>query len=362
MSNKDQAIQRLKTYQEEINSAMQAYFESDDACFCLDVALHGVDAFKKLREFSERPGKRVRGALTMLAYEGLGGTNKETALQAAVAVELIQNYLLIVDDVMDRSPTRRGSKTVHEQYIDSLSNEHSTEDAAHLGNMLGINVGLLGQHLASDILSRLDEDPKHVLHASSLFHRNIAATCYGQIEDLFNDAAEAESVKEADISRVHQLKNSYYTYINPLQVGAALAGNDQSTLDVMYTFGIPAGIAFQLRDDIIGLFGTEEATGKSVLDDLKEGKMTLLINYALSNGTEEQLEVIRNALGNESVTTQQHEAVKQIVIDTGALKYTEDKALEYAQASQEVLADQQWPQEMKDFLSGLVDYTIERNK
>lgn len=360
MSDKEAAILKLKELQTEINQHMEEFFESADAKLCIAMTSHGEDALDKLRTYSALPGKRVRGALAIIGYEMYGGTSRKSALDLAVAIELIQNYLLIIDDVMDRSPTRRGADTIHMQYQCEMRDDHDHSDAQHLGNMLAINIGLIAQHLASDILARLDEEPRNVLSAVSLFHRNIAATCYGQIEDLYNDALK--KVDEEAIRRVQTLKNSYYTFINPLQVGAALAGKNGTELKQIYDFGIPAGIAFQIRDDIIGLFGEEEDTGKSSMDDLKEGKMTLLMYHALTKGTDQQVAEVQSALGNLDVTEAQHQRVNQIVKDTGGLEHAMDAAREHAEIARDVIAGSEWPDDAKSFISGLMDYIIERDR
>lgn len=360
MSDKDFALSRLKQLQQEINDYMVEYFESKEALLAVDLTDHGKLAFERLREFTTRPGKRVRGALAIVAYEMFGGKNHKTAMELAIAIELIQNYLLIVDDVMDRSVTRRGGSTIHTAYTKEFENSHQHEDAVHLGNMLGVNVGLIAQHMASDIMARLDEKPENVIATMSIFHQNVAATGYGQIEDLFGDALKV--VNEESIETVQRLKSSYYTFVNPLQSGARLAGADETTLEELKNFGIPAGIAFQLQDDVIGLFGDEKSSGKSSIEDLKEGKITLLIHEALTKGSEEQVKEVKQALGNENVTEKQHQRVKEIVESVGGLKYSQEKAQANVDAAREIIQNSNWPEDGKRFIDGLIDYVIERDR
>ncbi len=358
MADKDYAIKQLKSLQAEINQRMVGYFCYKEVLLNVDLTKHGEEAFERLREVTERPGKRIRGALAIVGYEMFGGKNHQTALDVAVAMELIQNYLLIVDDVMDRSLTRRGGDTIHVQYTRDLKDKKH-KDAVHLGNMFAVNIGILAQHMASDILARLDEDANRILKATSLFHQNIAATGYGQIEDLYCDALQI--IDEDAITTVELLKSSYYTFINPLQVGAALAGATDEDLAEMKDFGIPAGIAFQVQDDIIGLFGDAKATGKSAMDDLKEGKITLLVHQVMEHGSNDQIEELKQALGNENVSEAQHARVKEIVEDVGGLDYARTKAQERADEALAVVEGSDWPDDAKRFIAGLLEYIIKRD-
>lgn len=359
MTDTDIAIAKLKEFQSDINDHMKRYFETAAPDLGADFTGNGQEAFNKIKVFSMLPGKRIRGTMAMVGYHVAGGTNRQAALDLAVAVELIQNYLLIVDDVMDRSLTRRGATTVHEAYINELQDDHSHVEALHIGNMLGVNVGLLAQHMASELVGRLDEEPQNVLKVVSLLHKNVAVTCYGQLEDLLNNVSR--TIDEEAILTAMRLKSSYYTFINPLQLGAVLAGVEGDLIEEMYQFGLLAGVAFQIQDDIIGLFGDEKNTGKSVTDDLEEGKITLLINHALQNGSSDDVAAIRSVLGSESITVAQHQKIKDIVTATGSLEYSQHKAKEFAAQARSVLQASSWPKDDVQFIDGLMHYVIERN-
>ncbi|HSX24165.1 MAG TPA: polyprenyl synthetase family protein [Candidatus Saccharimonadales bacterium] len=347
-------LETLAVFQKDINRAMEAYFEANGSH---EMAPHSLQAYKFLREFSSRPGKRIRGALAMVAYKMFDGPDHRTALNLAIAVELIQNYLLIIDDVMDRSEKRRGAPTIHEEYLKVLPKNFAGPEARHLSNMLGVSVGVIAQHMASELLASQDAPPANLRQMQMLFHKNILATCYGQVEDLFNNAMQ--DAAEDAIIRTYILKNSYYTFINPLQCGAALAGADDKTLALISRFGIHAGVAFQLQDDIIGMFGDEKQTGKSAMDDLREGKMTVLIHHGLANGDKEQVANIRAALGNSGLTAEQHDRVRATLKAIGSYGYVADMAKhEVAEALRILGAFKSRPG--YEFLRGLLDYIIER--
>lgn len=353
------ADQTLADLRDEIDTRLADYFASAEN-FDVPLSDHGRQAFELLAEFSQRPGKRLRGALAMLSYHMFGGTNRQVALDLALAVELIQAYLLIVDDIMDRSLSRRGRPTVHRLYLDLLPKTGGTQqDHEHLSNMLALNVGLIAQHAASRILADVPEEASRVVKAHSLFHANIAVTGFGQIDDLFNDMTSQAS--EEAIRHTYQLKSSYYTFINPLQTGAALAGASDADQAACHAFGLHAGLAFQLQDDIIGMFGDEKATGKSPLDDLREGKLTLLMEYALKHAQEDEVRQLRDALGNTTLSVEQHQAVQAIVRDTGSLQYVQDMAAtETAKAVEVLRAQASWNASHVELLEQLLLQLTER--
>lgn len=351
----------LGTLKGEIDSAMEAYLESLPAQLGIGISQNGKLALDKMHEFALRPGKRIRGALAVVGYQMFGGLSPRVGLDLAVAVELIQNYLLVVDDVMDRSLQRRGGDTVQVQYYNILQQDFPSEGYGHLGDMLAINVGLITQHLAARHLSEIDAPAEHLVRAQQLFQTNIAATGFGQLDDLMNEAGQALDLE--DTRRMYILKSSYYTFINPLQLGAVLAGAGEDELKPISDFGRQAGLAFQLRDDFIGMFGDEKVSGKSVMDDLREGKMTLLMRHALAHADTEQRHTLESALGNENVTREQHETVKQLLEELGSREYVKQEAYEAAEAARKILRSKQgaWSAKASEFLEELLDYIVSRD-
>jgi geranylgeranyl diphosphate synthase, type I len=276
-------------------------------------------------------------------------------------VELAQDYLLIVDDVMDRSDTRRGRATVHRQYYEMLKGDGVSADAEHIGDMLGISVGLIAQHLSSRVLSELKDDEKRVVRAQQLFQTNIAITAFGQMDDLVNQAHERFTL--AATRRMYMLKSGYYTFVNPLQLGAVMAGVEDDSLDVLREFGEYAGLAFQLQDDLLGMFGDEAVTGKSSMDDMHEGKMTLLVRHALTHADAKQLQQLRAVYGDTHATRQQHARVCTILTDIGSRDYVVKEAQQSARTALDILAAQElWDTEGKRCLSDLLNYTINRGE
>jgi geranylgeranyl diphosphate synthase type I len=225
--------------------------------------------------------------------------------------------------------------------------------------MLAVNVGLLAQHLAARLLSGIDEPPEHVLKAGHVSQANLIATGLGQMDDLLNQAGRSAALE--DIRRMYMLKSSYYTFVNPLQTGAALAGVSEDELRPLKEFGLHAGVAFQLQDDIIGMFGDARQTGKSSLDDLREGKLTMLMQHALEHADPKELQIIRRGLGNERVTVEQHQDIQKLLEHLGSRAYVRKEAQKEVAAALGVLrAQPSWQPGAAAFLTDLLQYTVGR--
>lgn len=352
--------EQLGSYRDVINEALQQFFATLPKTFDFELSEQSRDALQKIEEYSLRPGKRIRGALACFAYDYASGEKSgKKGIQAAVALELVQNYLLIVDDVMDRSTMRRGKPTVHELY---LAEQTVLPKDTHLANMLAINAGLITQHLVNLALTQIDESPDRIQQAVWLLHKNITATGFGQIDDACQQVGLPFT--EQDILRKYTLKSGYYTFVCPLQVGLVLGGkNDPSILQEVTDFGLAAGIGFQLQDDLLGVFAETENTGKPNTDDLEEGKYTLLIQHALTHTADSDKEFLMGVLGKQNISASELAKTQEILRKCGSEAYTREKAREYAeQAKQHIAESTFWDQKSKRLLTDIVDYTVDRKR
>jgi len=158
-------------------------------------------------------------------------------------------------------------------------------------------------------------------------------------------------------------KTAIYTYENPLHIGAILAGTNKDKLELLSKYALPGGIAFQLQDDILGLFGTPEETGKPNFSDLRQGKMSLLILKALEEASIDQKRVIAKAWGNDKVSKNQAEAVRKIVVETGSLDYSRRIAIKWARKAQLAIPEmvkRGWNKNSINYLDGIAQYMVER--
>lgn len=355
MANGD--LTRLWVYRGLIDDALVAFFGTAAQRFEVELSDHSRQALKHLREYTLRPGKRIRGSLAALSYDTAAGRSQAVqGLQLGVVLELLQSYLLIIDDVMDQSSLRRGKPTVHKLY------ESSTGEfgGAHEAEMLAINIGCLAQHLANLQLAEIDVPAEQFRQTTELLHRNIGVTGLGQLDDLHQ--RPGREISEAEVLEKYRHKSSYYTFVNPLQVGLALAGKaDEASLKAAEAFGVPAGVAFQLHDDYLGIFGDEAKLGKQTLDDLREGKFTLLVQYALQQADDLAREELLGMLGNPAASLEDLHRMQAILAATGAQKYCLQQMKMHAEIAKKALQTAPVGDEnLSQILADLVDYAVTR--
>ncbi|MFH0978847.1 MAG: polyprenyl synthetase family protein [Candidatus Woesearchaeota archaeon] len=316
------------------------------------ISPEAYEAFQILKEFNLRGGKRIRPMLTISSYRGFGGKNKEIT-RAALAVELMESFLLIHDDIMDKDAMRRGGPTVHKIY------ETKFKGAEHYGNSLAIVVGDIASALGSEAIAETGFDARRRIEAIEKFNKVIINTCFGQILDLKSEMCYP---KERDIVQIHTLKTAIYTIEGPLHIGAILAGASREQLRQLTRFAIPLGKAFQLKDDILGVFGSAKRIGKPVGSDIRQGKRTLLILKAMEKGNEEDRKLLKRCLGKKSLSSREINKVRIILRSTGSLQYSEQLVKENISLAKSALNEIRMEKESKEFLKGIADYVMERDK
>jgi geranylgeranyl diphosphate synthase type I len=264
-------------------------------------------------------GKRLRPAFVYWGHRATGAAHDDGVLAAAAAVELLHTFALVHDDVMDRSDRRRGHPTAHV----ALSQRHGDEDLDGDGAWFGLS----GAVLAGDLTfvwadQMLDEAPlpaEALVRARRVFTRLRTEVVGGQYLDL--RLAHEPDATERAARTVALLKSARYTVTRPLQLGAALApdGADPATAEALVRYGDAVGLAFQMRDDVLGLFGDPAVTGKSCLDDLREGKRTLLVLRALALAEPDDRRLLAEALGDPALDPERAGRCCAIVAGSGAL-------------------------------------------
>jgi geranylgeranyl diphosphate synthase, type I len=226
-------------------------------------AVHLAEA---VRSLTMRGGKRVRAVLVAVAYEALGGEGGAARIVPALAaVELLQTYLLIHDDWMDEDEVRRGGPTVHAMLRERFGSARAGETAAILAGDWAC--GLAQAALAATFVPQA-----RVVAAMAELARIQTTVVMGQLLDM-----RAQAGDRAAVERVHDLKTGSYTVRGPLALGAILAGANDDARARLDEFARPLGVAFQLRDDLLGTFGDARATGKPSGRDLRQGKRTALV-------------------------------------------------------------------------------------
>lgn len=323
------------------------------------ISLFNKATLLELKRITLSGGKRFRASLVYYSYLLLRGRNEKAIIDVSIFIELVHTYLLIHDDIIDQSETRRSSRTVHSSASSFHKRHLKKKNASHFGNSIAICLGDLLSHMGTKLLAEAKFKPENRIRALTALNEHIIQVVYGEIHDVVLEYLE--DATEEDILNMLNWKTAKYTFEIPLHVGAILAGGTDKDLKILTEYSVSAGVAFQIQDDILGLFGDEKKLGEPVDSDLKEGKKTLLIHKALEKGTKKEQKVINSALGNSRLTKKQLKEVREIVVKTGSLKYSQDLAKKLAgKAKKSLKKGKGWKKEPKEFLEGVVDYMVER--
>ncbi len=278
-------------------------------------------------------GKRIRGSLVLAGYEMAGGLDKKLAYAYAQAVEMMHAYILMIDDIQDRSATRRGRPTAHVGLQDWHVKSQLLKDSGHFGISVALNSALSGAHLAQSVmLDAMDPKSPEAIKAASLINQTMLDTAIGQTGDILNEVDPNVSLQ--DVMDVIDRKTAIYTFTTPLKVGLYLAGVSSSQAEVVDAYCRNLGRAFQLGDDILGIFGDSKQTGKPSGDDIREGKITLLTYLALQADNSDNL---RKILSQQNPTAKDIDQARKIIISTGALTKVKKDVGNYIDAAQKDL-------------------------
>ncbi|HEY8998924.1 MAG TPA: polyprenyl synthetase family protein [Candidatus Saccharimonadales bacterium] len=309
-----------------------------------------------------RGGKRTRGNLAVLGYAMLGGADKHVASVAAGAVEGLHAGLLVIDDVEDSSLTRRGGPTAHVMIEQDLKDQGAQGDTTLKARDLATGVGLYVQNKAQTMITDLDEVPAEWrLRTIKAVNREMMLTGVGQLMDVFSTTALP--LTREQIEKVALYKTAYYSFLMPLEAGALLAGAEPTDLGVLEDYSLPAGKAFQLHDDVMGVYGDEVKMGKSPKSDIIEGKQTLLIDYAMEAATPAERAMLTRALGNGELSDTDFAVCQEIIERTGARARVSSEAQSLAQQAQDALANapESWAAERVQQLHSLATFITARS-
>lgn len=316
-------------------------------------------------DIATRQSKNLRGSLVYYFHKLNNGFFEKESLQMASVIEFIHAYLLVVDDFMDKSFTRRHGLTAHERVKEHIiKSGYKQKDIEHVSNSVAVNIGLIANHVAFKILADINIDPLYKIKIFKSINSELITTGVGQLTDMLNEVKPA--VTEKDIIEMLSWKTGAYTFENPIHTGMLLAGvSDDKEFDEISLYAIPAGIAFQIQDDVLGIFGESSSTGKSNLDDLLEGKITILVQHARSKVSSDQLTLLNKVLGNKQASIEDQDNVKQLFIDLGSLDYSISVAQKYKDIALDNLQKakkDEWNKDSYEYIYGLTEYIVNREK
>lgn len=312
-------------------------------------------------------GKRVRGVLVKLGYElAEGHLRGETKLspgahlggeiiRIGAALEILHASILAHDDIIDKSILRRGQKTLYQ----ALGGDH-------YGISQAIGLADIGFFMCMKIISQANFYDQEKNQAIMVVSDMMMDTGLGEVLDVevphLSGQGTGYSGQEEDVLAIHRLKTAQYTISGPLQIGATLAGAQEQLLGKLAEFGENLGIAFQIQDDILGVFGDEKELGKSASSDIEEGKNTLLITEALKRANAVQKQILERFYGHGQVGDRGLEEVRKVFLETGALDYSRQMGVKYVNQAKSVVPKITEDPKMIRLLTEMADFLVERSK
>jgi len=272
-------------------------------------------------------GKRLRPAFAYWGYRAAGGIDSDALLKACTSLELLQACALIHDDVMDASDTRRGQPAVHKQFEATHIANSWSGSAKLFGEGSAILVGDLALSWADEMLLTSGLEAEQINRAKSIYDIMRTELMSGQYLDLLEQVRGNITQERAET--VIRYKSAKYTIERPLHMGATIAGASADFMNVLSRYGLALGEAFQLRDDLLGVFGDAEITGKPAGDDLREGKQTMLIAHAYATATSAEKKFIDEHLGSADIAAVTISELQKLLISCGAQEFIETRIAHY---------------------------------
>ncbi|MCX5713782.1 MAG: polyprenyl synthetase family protein [Candidatus Omnitrophica bacterium] len=304
----------IEVIKSRIEKELKNYVRNLDKSFSLKKI--SPPLFTHIKEFFLRKGKRVRPTLCVIGYLGYAKKSKFGLYATALSLEFLHDFMLVHDDIIDKSDTRRGKLSMH-----VLLNRHisGNKNLKFDGQDLAIVIGDVMFALAMDAFLSIREEPTRKEKALRKLIEAAAYTGSGEFLELLTGIKNIDKLSKKDIYKIYDLKTARYTFSYPLAIGALLAGANDKEINKLLEYGLYLGRAFQIQDDILGMFSNERDIGKSTLTDLREAKKTLLILYAYKNSSVINRLRIKKILSRNNAGEKDLRLMRQIITYSGAL-------------------------------------------
>ena len=305
-------------------------------------------------------GKRMRPYLIVLAYEMYGGRQYADIVPVAAAAELLHLSLLVHDDITDKDTIRYGTDNITGIYQKRYSKRGAgPEDSRHYAESAALLAGDLLLSAAHGMLLECGLPAEQRLQAHRLITRAVFEVAAGQLLDM---EAGMNRMSDTDAFKVARLKTASYSFVSPMRCGATLAGADDHELAKLEALGNVLGLAFQLSDDLLGVFGDESVTGKSSLTDLQEGKHTYMMQLAFDLATAAQRRELEQLVGKHDLDAAQAGVIRQIIIDCGAKAKIEHALAEQRQQAEQHISQLAVAEPARGRLLELVAFVTRRDR
>ncbi|MDQ6753880.1 MAG: polyprenyl synthetase family protein [Actinomycetota bacterium] len=282
-------------------------------------------------------GKRLRALMCYWGWRGAGGgADSPQVVAAGAALELFQAAALIHDDIIDRSDIRRGGPSVHRQFSQLHQRHRWALDAERFGHAAAILTGDLCLSFSEEVFAGIGASAAAGTRAREVFDLMRVEVMAGQYLDILEEVAGPSRPADGAVERAQSIiryKSAKYSTEHPLILGGALAGGSGKLLTSYSDFALPLGEAFQLRDDVLGVFGDPATTGKPAGDDLREGKRTVLVGLTLAKATPADARFVDERLGIQDLGDDEIGRIRRIMTDSGALAASESLIEDYSRAA-----------------------------
>lgn len=343
--------QIISDYQKKINQELEKFFNRKIKEIKEQEA---KNTLRLLKEFSLRSAKRLRAILVNYGYFLAGGKDRKAILETSIFIELIHNFLLIHDDIIDQDELRRGKPSLHYQYqkLPYLKKEKSQNFGQSMAMVAGDLINVLGY----EILTNSKFPTNFKIQALEKLNQVIIKTCQGQMLEMLlkQKLINNGKITEGEIFKIYQSKTAHYSFVGPLQIGASLAGANREFLEKLKNYALPLGMAFQIEDDLTEVFSSEKEIGKPLCSDIREGQPNLLIVKTLAK--KDQREIFKKYLGKTKINKKEIRKIREIIKKAGVLEYCQKKVEKLVSQAKITLNLKIFPKKEKQFLLDLADY------
>lgn len=342
---------KLKEFEVELKKINKTFIEKDNPIV--------IDAINKFINMNG-DGKFLRGCLIDLGYKL--NKNDDYAKTLSLAYETFETSILIHDDIIDNAHLRRNKETIHETYKNEFKKYNVEND--NTNNSLALCIGDLGFFYTTELITKKYKNDKNLAKLLSYYNNIVIKTIKGEIIDVALPFIEKNDKKHAlheeDIMEIYKLKTSWYTIVGPFVLGMILGNSKAKDMETFEKVLEPLGIAFQIKDDILGIYSSKEILGKSVYSDIEEFKQTILYSY---------IKIKRNDLLDEllkyygrSINEEESKKVQQLFEESGALEYATNKMNEMFNEAYTNIKSMDIKEYIKNILLGLILFLRLREK
>lgn len=342
---------KLKEFETDLKKINKSFLESDNPIV--------IDAVNKFINMNG-DGKFLRGCLIDLGYKLT--KSDDYAKTLSLAYETFETSILIHDDIIDNAHLRRNKETIHETYKDEFKKYNVEND--NTNTSLALCIGDLGFFYTNEMITKKYKNDKNLAKLLSYYNNIVIKTIKGEIIDVALPFIEKNDKKhtlhEEDIIEIYRLKTSWYTVVGPFVLGMILGNSKVKDIETFEKVLEPLGIAFQIKDDILGIYSSKEILGKSVYSDIEEFKQTILYSYIKINRNDLLDELLKYY--GKNITEEESKKVQKLFEDSGALEYATNKMNEMFDEVYTNIKSMDIKEYTKDIFLGLILFLRLREK